>query len=135
MKSDVYVMPNESDYKIYIVESADKMTVEAQNAFLKIFEEPPAGVFFFLLCDNASVLLSTVRSRAPVLRMETFDSGTLSDYLIDHNEKAKKLFERDRDAFALLIRSSAGAIGEAIRRLGDTEDSAYAIKKKTDELP
>ena len=110
------------------------MTPEAQNALLKIFEEPPANVYFFLLCDNASALLSTVRSRAPVLRMEIFDGATLSDYLVDRNEKARKLYERDREAFSLLIRSSAGAIGEAERRLGETEDSAYAVKKKTDEL-
>ena len=134
VKYQAYIKPQELSVRAFIIDKAETMTPEAQNALLKIFEEPPANVFFFLLCDNASSLLSTVRSRAPVLRMEIFDGETLSDYLASHSEKARKLYEKDRDAFNLLIRSSAGAIGEAERRLGETEDSAYAVKKKTDEL-
>ncbi len=134
IRYQAYITPQELSFRAFIIDKAETMTTEAQNALLKIFEEPPNGVFFFLLCDNASALLSTVRSRAPVLRMESFDTDTLSDYLLENNEKAKKLFEKDREAFTLLVRSSSGAIGEAEKRLGETEDSAYAVKKKTDEL-
>ena len=134
IRYQAYITPQELSFRAFIIDKAETMTTEAQNALLKIFEEPPAGVFFFLLCDNASALLSTVRSRAPVLRMEIFDSTTLSDYLLENNEKARKLYEKDREAFTLLVRSSSGAIGEAEKRLGETEDSAYAVKKKTDEL-
>ncbi len=134
IRYQAYITPQELSFRAFIIDKAETMTTEAQNALLKIFEEPPGGVFFFLLCDNASALLSTVRSRAPVLRMEIFDSVTLSDYLLENNEKARKLYEKDREAFTLLVRSSSGAIGEAERRLGETEDSAYAVKKKTDEL-
>ena len=134
IKYQAYIKPQELSFRAFIIDKAETMTAEAQNALLKIFEEPPRGVFFFLLCDNASSLLSTVRSRAPVLRMESFDGETLSNYLLDNNEKARSLYEKDREAFTLLIRSSLGAIGEAERRLGETEDSAYVVKKKTDEL-
>ena len=134
IRYQAYIRPQELSFRAFVIDKAETMTTEAQNALLKIFEEPPANVFFFLLCDNASSLLSTVRSRAPIVRMEIFDSETLSEYLLERNEKARKLFEKDRDAFTLLIRSSSGAIGEAERRLGETEDSAYEVKKKTDEL-
>ncbi len=134
IRYQAYIAPQELSFRAFIIDKAEAMTPEAQNALLKIFEEPPTGVFFFLLCDNAATLLSTVRSRAPVLRMESFDNGTLSNYLLENNEKAKKLFEKDREAFIQLVRSSSGAIGEAEKRLGETEDSAYAVKKRTDEL-
>lgn len=134
IRYQAYIRPQELSFRAFVIDKAETMTPEAQNALLKIFEEPPANVFFFLLCDNASALLSTVRSRAPVLRMEIFDSVTLTNYLLDHNEKARKLFEKDKEAFALLIRSSSGAIGEAEKRLGETEDSAHVVKERTDEL-
>ena len=85
IKYQAYIKPQELSCRAFIIDKAETMTPEAQNALLKIFEEPPANVFFFLLCDNASSLLSTVRSRAPVLRMEIFDGATLSDYLIDRS--------------------------------------------------
>ena len=49
MKSDVYIKPNESDYKVYIIQNAERMTPEAQNALLKVLEEPPARVVIMLL--------------------------------------------------------------------------------------
>ncbi len=45
------------------------MTPWAQNALLKLFEEPPAGVLFLLTCDNRSKLLETVQSRVVALSL------------------------------------------------------------------
>src|SRR3712207_7809294 len=44
--------PYEGDNKVVIVYNADKMTMQAQNAFLKTIEEPPFGVYIFLLCED-----------------------------------------------------------------------------------
>lgn len=63
MRRDAYVAPLESGRKVYIILHAQNMNGAAQNAALKLFEEPPAGVYFILLCDNAQALLQTVRSR------------------------------------------------------------------------
>ena len=63
MAADAYVLQNEAARKVYIIEEADKMNPEAQNAALKILEEPPAGVVFLLCAENAGSLLPTVRSR------------------------------------------------------------------------
>lgn len=67
MAADAYVLPNEAARKVYILEEADKMNPEAQNAALKILEEPPAGVIFLLCVENAGLLLPTVRSRCVTL--------------------------------------------------------------------
>ena len=64
--ADAVVLPNEADKKIYIIRDANTMNPAAQNALLKILEEPPYFVAFLLVADNASALLETVRSRCVI---------------------------------------------------------------------
>ncbi len=61
--ADAVVLPNEAERKVYILEEADKMNLSAQNAALKLLEEPPRHVIFLLCAENAQLLLPTVRSR------------------------------------------------------------------------
>lgn len=61
--SDAYILPNEAERKVYIIENADCMNIPAQNAALKLLEEPPAGVVILLCAVNTLQLLPTVRSR------------------------------------------------------------------------
>lgn len=63
VRADASVMPNEAERKVYIISEADLMNDSAQNAMLKVLEEPPAYAAFLLLAENASMLLQTVRSR------------------------------------------------------------------------
>ncbi|MDD5903187.1 MAG: DNA polymerase III subunit [Oscillospiraceae bacterium] len=68
MGADAYVLPNEASGKVYIIEEAETMNESAQNAALKLFEEPPAGVHFILCTANPEKLLVTVRSRCAMIR-------------------------------------------------------------------
>lgn len=63
MAADAVVLPNEAKRKVYMIEDADTMNIPAQNAALKLLEEPPRGVVFLLCVVNAQQLLPTVRSR------------------------------------------------------------------------
>ncbi len=68
---DAYILPNEADAKVYIFEEADnRLSVIAQNSFLKLLEEPPQNVHFILLCENAQKLLITILSRCTVVRLK-----------------------------------------------------------------
>lgn len=69
LSKDSPVLPNEAARKVYILEEADKMNEEAQNAFLKLLEEPPSFVVFLLCAENASLLLPTVRSRCAAVQL------------------------------------------------------------------
>ena len=66
MAADALVLPNESERKVYLIEDADTMNAAAQNAALKLLEEPPRGVWFLLCAGNPALLLPTVRSRCAV---------------------------------------------------------------------
>ncbi len=63
MASDAYILPNEASGKVYIIKEAELMNLNAQNAALKIFEEPPSGVMFILCAAKITQLLPTIRSR------------------------------------------------------------------------
>ncbi len=64
---DAYIMPNEAPRKVYLIPAADEMNVNAQNAMLKILEEPPARSAFVLLAANSAAILDTVSSRCTEL--------------------------------------------------------------------
>ncbi len=61
--ADAAVLPNQADIKVYILEDADAMNAAAQNALLKLLEEPPAWVRLILSAASGEALLPTVRSR------------------------------------------------------------------------
>ena len=60
---DMEILPYYAGRKIYIVERAHLMNAQAQNALLKILEEPPRHVIFLLTCENRAQLLPTIQSR------------------------------------------------------------------------
>ena len=70
LQADAYVRPNEGRHKVYLIPRAQDMNENAQNALLKLIEEPPSYAVFLLLTDNAEKLLPTVRSRCAELRLE-----------------------------------------------------------------
>ena len=63
VSDDAWVLPNEASRKVYIISEADRMNTPAQNAALKLLEEPPNGALFLLCVTNPALLLPTVRSR------------------------------------------------------------------------
>ncbi len=61
--AEAYTKPLISQKKIIVIQNAHLMTAEAQNALLKVIEEPPVYVVFFLLCDSVASILPTIISR------------------------------------------------------------------------
>ena len=69
LNNDIFIKPYSSEYKIYIIEDAEKMTEQAQNAMLKTIEEPPKYAVILLLTVNAKLLLPTILSRCILLNI------------------------------------------------------------------
>ena len=67
--STVGIRPYESEYKVYIIDEAEKMNPQAQNALLKTIEEPPVYAVIMLLSSNPDALLETIRSRCVRLNL------------------------------------------------------------------
>jgi len=128
LRTSVYIKPNEEEIKVYIINNAETMTPQAQNVFLKVLEEPPRGVYYFMLCENTSNILPTVKSRAPVLKMQIFSDRELEEYLLENNKNAQKLKSNSPDEFDLIIRISEGRIGEANRLIDDIKSDKIQTK-------
>lgn len=87
-RADIYIQPNESDYKIYLFPRAQDMGLPGQNALLKVLEEPPQYGVFILLTDNPDKLLPTVRSRCTELKMQALPEKTMLAALAQEFPKA-----------------------------------------------
>ncbi|GMB10281.1 MAG: hypothetical protein NkDv07_0076 [Candidatus Improbicoccus devescovinae] len=74
LKKNCFLSPTESDFKIFIINNAHKITIQAQNAMLKILENPPKFVYFILLCENSKALIPTLLSRVQILRLDIQDN-------------------------------------------------------------
>lgn len=105
--------PYESDKKVIIIYEADKMTVDAQNAFLKTIEEPPKGVFIILLCENSESILETIKSRCQVHKLQRINKEEMIAYL---SKKYPKLTAEDLKP---VLAFSDGIPGRAERFLED----------------
>ncbi|MGM9647636.1 MAG: ATP-binding protein [Eubacteriales bacterium] len=117
MRQIAPIRPNDLDFHVFLIRDAHNLTVQAQNALLKLLEEPPTPAYFFLLCESASSLLATVRSRAPVLRMQSFSPDALREYLTEHSPEAIGLSKNDPSAFDALLHLAGGTIGGALKLL------------------
>ncbi len=110
-RADIYIRPNESDHKIYMIPRAQDMGIPAQNALLKVLEEPPAYGVFLLLSDNPEKLLPTVRSRCTSLSLEALPENILLP------ELKKRFPEATPDNLQAAITRSGGYLGQAAQLL------------------
>ena len=82
INNDIAIKPYSSPYKIYIMNEAEKMTPQAQNAILKTLEEPPEYAVIMLLTSNVNSLLPTILSRCVVLNMKPVADELVRNYLM-----------------------------------------------------
>ncbi len=81
VNNDVAIKPYSAVHKVYIINEAEKMTIQAQNAILKTLEEPPEYAVIILLTANVNSLLPTILSRCVVLNMKPVPDDLVKDYL------------------------------------------------------
>lgn len=103
----IMIRPYSSYYKIYIVDEAEKMTIQAQNALLKTIEEPPAYAVIILITTNQDAFLPTILSRCVQLKLKPLLDFTVKSYLTEH----LNIPERNADICTAFAR---GNLGKAI---------------------
>jgi hypothetical protein len=110
--------------RIYIIETTN-ITNEAQNALLKVFEEPNADTHFFLVMPSISTLLPTLVSRLQIVETDSSDSIQLSEA-----EKFLKLSKKDKvtyvDELAKDLSDEKISKGEVVDFLNSLESVLYS---------
>lgn len=114
INNDVAIKPYSSPYKVYIMNEAEKMTSQAQNAILKTLEEPPEYVVILLLTTNVNSLLPTILSRCVVLNMKPVSDKLVRKYLMEEMQVPDYKAE-------VCVAFARGNVGKA-RLLASSED-------------
>ncbi len=81
----INLTPNESIFKIYIIEDADQMTIQASNAFLKTLEEPPADTIIILTTSRPNSLLPTILSRCQQVPFQPIPKHIIEEVLLENS--------------------------------------------------
>ena len=132
INGDIAIKPYSGPYKVYIVNEAEKMTVQAQNALLKTLEEPPAYAVIILLTTNVNAMVQTILSRCVILNMKPVSGDLIKKYLMEEMQIPDYKAE-------VCVAFARGNVGKA-RQLAMSEDfdkgkeEALAILKYVQEM-
>ena len=113
LREDAYILPNEGMRRVFVLADVQNMTEQAQNALLKILEEPPAHVLFLLTCHQRSSLLETVLSRVFPVSLSGVPLEEATAVL------RRRLPDRDETELSRAAALWGGVIGQALKGLQD----------------
>jgi DNA polymerase-3 subunit delta' len=126
INEEISKKPFEGNKKVIIIYDGDKITIQAQNAFLKTIEEPPKGVFIFILCENLEGILDTVKSRCQIHKLNKLSGKEIELFL------SKKYPELKDDELKTMLSFCDGIPGRAERFIED--ESFKSIRNITAKL-
>ena len=132
LNNDIVIKPYSSKYKIYIVDEAEKMNTQAQNALLKTIEEPPAYGVILLLTTNADAFLPTILSRCITLNLKSVNEDLIKEYLM----KKYHIPDYQADVCAAFAQ---GNVGKAIQlassgEFNELKAAAISLVKKLEDM-
>ena len=112
LREQVFYLPAQLKYKVYIIDEAHMITNEGFNALLKTLEEPPAHLIFILATTEAERIPSTILSRCQRFEFSRIDEEIISDHLEKIVQKTEIPFEKE--ALDSIAKKSGGAMRDAL---------------------
>ncbi len=123
LRSEAYVKPHIAACRVFIIDMADTMNEQSQNALLKVLEEPPGGTYFLLIAESKASLLDTIISRCTVLSLSVPEYGEAEEYILkNHNYKEQQV----KDA----VSQFGGNIGRALEALNGAKTKTSAAAEE-----
>lgn len=101
LKQAAYLKPMTGGKRVFIIEEAEKMNVEAANTLLKVLEEPPAFSFLLLVTSNPYLILPTIKSRCQILKFAPIGKDDILGVL-----KARGYPEEQAEGMALIAQGN-----------------------------
>ena len=127
LRTEAYVKPHMAVRRVFVIDKADTMNEQAQNAILKVLEEPPADIIFILIAESAAALLDTIISRCTVLSLVPPETDEAVGYLRKNTDFSE---EQIKEAIGI----TGNNIGAAIDALSGGGTAAQAAAKRFAEL-
>lgn len=107
IRLDAFVKPNDGEHKVYILTDIQDMNEQAQNALLKILEEPPKPVVFIMTCDSKSHVLETILSRSQSITVTSISEQEVIEALTSQCKDVS------RDDIERVAKICSGNVGQA----------------------
>lgn len=122
VREEAIIKPHQAEKRVFVIDGADTMNPQSQNALLKVLEEPPKTVMFILIAESKTALLDTIISRCVTLSLTSPEFSVALEYI-----KSKTQFPEELIKEAL--EQQKNNIGRALNTLNgvsssDTEKSA-----------
>lgn len=114
LRREIDLKPFEYRKKIYIIDQAEEMTIEASNCLLKTIEEPPDYAIIILICINTDSILPTIISRCQLIKFRLIDSSKIRKILFNKVNLEESKAE-------LVSKLAQGSIGKAFKLISDKE--------------
>ena len=122
--STAHLAPLQSRVKTFIIDEVHMLSFEAVNSILKLIEEPPPNVAFFLATTELQKVPMTIRSRCQVLNFRLIPQDTIANHL---SKFAKKLqIDLETEAAKKIARLAEGSMRDALTYL----DQCYSMADK-----
>jgi len=121
MRKEIELKPFKNKKKIYIIDKAEKMTIEASNCLLKTIEEPPYYAIIILICSKIDPILPTIVSRCQIVNFGLISSNKIKEFLLNKNKNLEK------EKAEIISKLAQGSIGSALKLLPDKE---YFIRRE-----
>ncbi len=110
LRDEAFIKPHQAQKRVFIIDPADSLKTESQNALLKILEEPPQTVMFILIAESKSSLLETIISRCVTITLNVPNYEKAYEYL-------KNTTEFNDDAIKEALLSEKNNIGKTLNIL------------------
>ncbi len=132
MQEDLANRPTYGNRKVYFIDGAQQMTVQAQNCLLKTLEEPPEYAVILMSVTNFDALLSTIRSRTVNFRINPYSDAEMQQIL-------QPLYNLDPNEWEFILKFSRGIPGNAIHiieegSVRDLRRLVFRLLEKPDEI-
>jgi len=115
LRREINLKPFENRKKIYIIDHAEAMTLEASNCLLKTIEEPPDYAIIILICINLDSILPTIVSRCQLIKFRLISYLKIMETVLSNKVNIEK------DKVKLISKLAQGSIGKALKLISDKE--------------
>lgn len=123
LRNEAYIKPHMASKRVFIIDRADTMNEQAQNALLKVLEEPPESVIFILTAQSKTALLDTVISRCTLLSLYPPEASAATEYI-------KSTGKYNDEEIRSVLLNTRNNIGQALCLLSGGEVSAEQEKSR-----
>jgi len=123
LRNETFVKPHMSARRVFIIDCADTLNEQSQNALLKVLEEPPGAVVFILIAETKASLLDTIISRCVDLTLSTPEASAAKEYILKNTDFSAENIDE-------ALKTTQNNIGQALSVLSGEGDSKTAAAAK-----